>query len=115
MHEVIILDDDEDEMVDLAGNARVLTAPISSTDFESGLNLVLRNLELDGAFRLERKGRSKFLLKMIDPSKMPKWLEKARQKDVSQPPEGMFACPHCGSWFSSEFELSMHTKLHYIL
>jgi hypothetical protein len=82
---------------------------------EKGLNTILGNLELDSAFKLERKGNSRnFKLKLVDPSRVPKWIERANQ-NLNQPPEGVYACPHCGRWFSSDFELSMHTKLHYII
>lgn len=107
-HEIVILDDEESE------STNIVDAKIESADLERGLNVILQNLDLDRAFKLEVKGKDKLHLKLVEPSMMPKWIERASQ-DLRVPPEGVFECPHCGKRFNNDFELSLHTKLHYII
>ena len=86
MHEIIAMDED---IEDAPGT---LTQPLDMENFESGLSVILGNLELLSAFSLERSGKSKFRLRLVDPSKMPKWIE---EKTNSGQPQGVYACPHC--------------------
>ena len=103
MHEIVVMDDDlEDvprrEMVD---------------DFETGITNIFDNLEMSGVFKFWRRGKSKLSIDRIPGSKPPQWMT-----DIETPnrvPEGVFECPHCGKWFRTDIELSLHTKLHYII
>jgi hypothetical protein len=110
MHEIIVMDDEVED--DTSG--KIITAPIDPRDIERGMQVILENLELDQAFRLERDGKAAFKLKLVDRTRIPKWVERSKA-DMRQPPEGVYACQHCGLWFNNELELSMHTKLHYII
>ena len=115
MHEIIVMDDDDDEGgLDDRDSGRVIKTAINPGEVERGMNMILENFELEHAFRLERKNRQKYQLKLVNPSALPKWLERANS-DLKQPPEGVFVCPHCGKYLGSELELSMHTRLHYII
>jgi hypothetical protein len=90
MHEIIVLDDEvEDE-----SSGKIITVPIDPRDIERGMHVIMENLELDRAFDLERDGRSKFKLKLVDPTQIPKWVETATS-NVRRPPEGVYECPHC--------------------
>lgn len=112
IHEIVVMDD-EPEGLDFSN---VVTAPLDSRTFEKGMQVIVENLELDQAFKLEREGKNRFRLRMVDSSKMPKWiLMLGTTKTLRQTPEGVYECPHCGRWFKTELELSMHTKLHYII
>jgi hypothetical protein len=110
MHEIIVMDDEEADEI----SSHSTSLSLNATEIEKGIRVIMGKLELDRAFTLERKGKQDFRLKLVDPTLVPKWVERANS-NLNQPPEGVFACPHCGKWFSTEFELSMHTKLHYIL
>lgn len=114
MHEVIVMDDEGVNLEERGYSRKVITTAMDPNEVERGFNVILGNLELDRAFKLERRGREKFQLKLVDPSALPKWIEKAKS-DLRQPPEGVFVCPHCGKYCANELELSMHTKLHYII
>jgi hypothetical protein len=107
MHEIIAMDDEE-----LYENPRVITQPIGIENFEKGLTVIIENLELGGAFSLVRSGKSDFKMKLIDPSKIPKWIDRIKPQRA---PEGVYECMHCGAWFNTEVERDMHTKLHYII
>lgn len=116
MHEIIVMDDDVDDasLVDDRDSGRVIKSAINPGEVERGMGVIMENFELEHAFRLERKNRQKYLLKLVNPSALPKWLERANS-DLRQPPEGAFVCPHCGKYLGTQLELSMHTKLHYII
>ncbi len=107
MHEIIAMDDEE-----LDADPKVITQPLDSASFEKGLSVILENLELMGAFSLERSGKSGFKLKLIDSSRIPKWMERIKPRKA---PEGVYECMHCGKWFNTEVERDLHTKLHYII
>ena len=107
MHEIIAMDDEE-----LYENSKVITQPIDIESFQKGLSIILENLELIGAFSLERSGKSGFKLKLVDSSMMPKWIERIKPRKA---PEGVYECMHCGKWFNTEVERDLHTKLHYII
>jgi hypothetical protein len=111
MHEIIIM---EDDVIEDQGSGKVITVPLDSKEMEKGLRTIMENLELDRAFDLEGDGKNKFKLKLVDPARIPKWVDKA-SSDLRQPPEGVYECPHCGRRFNNEFEMSLHTKLHYII
>jgi hypothetical protein len=114
MHEIIVMDDDDHALTDDLDTGRAIASTINSGEVERGMNVIMENLELDHAFRLERKNRQKYQLKLVNPSALPKWLERANS-DLKQPPEGVFVCPHCGKYLGSQLELTMHTRLHYII
>src|SRR5579875_1883269 len=106
MHEIAVVDDDEDFPLEGPGKD-------SDENFEKGFKIIMERLKMDGAFVLEKVGRSKFRLLLVDHESLPTWLEEtAKPKKL---PEGVYECPHCGKWFDAELLLSMHTKLHYII
>jgi hypothetical protein len=110
MHEIVVMDDEfEDE-----SSGSIITAPIDLRDIERGMEVIMENLELDGAFKLEKDGKRGFKLRLVDSTRIPKWVERANS-NVRRPPEGVYECMHCGKWLNSELELSLHTKLHYII
>jgi hypothetical protein len=112
MHEVIVMDDDDDE--EMGSSSESSKIPRSKDEVKKGLEVILHNLELDKAFRIEDRGRNKFQIRLVDSSAIPKWVEKS-SSNATQAPDGVYVCPHCGRWCYSELELSMHQKLHYIL
>ncbi len=93
MHEIILMDDD-DTPIDGSDTGRVIKSAINPGEVERGINVIMENFELEHAFRLERKNRQRYRLKLVNPSALPKWLERANS-DLRQPPEGVFVCPHC--------------------
>jgi soluble cytochrome b562 len=111
MHEIVVMDD---EAVEDDNSRSIITAPIDPREIQRGIKTIMENLELDQAFKLDQEGKGAFRLRLVDPSKIPKWVENVTS-NPRQTPEGIYECPHCGKWCRSEFELSMHTKLHYIL
>lgn len=103
MHEIVVMDDDIEDIPrkELIG------------DFERGISNIFENLEMNGVFKFRRNGKSKFSIERIPGSTLPQWMS-----DIEKPsrvPEGVFECPHCGKWFRTDIELSLHTKLHYII
>jgi hypothetical protein len=92
MHEIIVMDDDDE--VDYEGSGKVITAAIDPKDIERGMRVIMQNLDLDRAFELQRNGKNNLKLKLVDPTQIPKWVEKATS-DLRQPPEGVYECPHC--------------------
>lgn len=90
MHEIIVMDDEVED--DKSG--KIITAPIDPRDIERGMQVIMVNLELDQAFRLERDGKAAFKLKLVDRTRIPKWVERSKA-DMRQPPEGVYACQHC--------------------
>ncbi|MGI0078173.1 MAG: C2H2-type zinc finger protein [Nitrososphaerales archaeon] len=106
MHEIIVDDEEIDQ------NSRDITQPLDMETFQQGFSVILENLELMGAFSLECEGKSKLRLKLVDGSKIPSWI---KDLSKSRTPEGVYECPHCGKWFSTEFELNLHRNLHYII
>ncbi len=108
MHEIVVMDDE-----DLSESPQTITQPLDMDTFQRGFSVILENLELMSAFSLEQDGKTKFRLKLVDPSGMPRWMEDLKTKKST--PEGVYECPHCGKWYNSEFELNLHTKLHYII
>lgn len=102
MHEIIVVDEDIDDRArkDLL------------THFELGIETILQNLDLSQSIRLQRASKNKYKLERIPGSDLPKWT-----KDIevqNRVPEGVYDCPHCGRWFRTDLELSLHTKLHYL-
>jgi len=103
MHEIVIVDDDLDDI-----DAKKL-----AEEFETGVYEVFEYLDILHAFQLRKAGRSKFLIQKVPGARLPQWME-----DIEAPqkiPGGTFACPHCGRFFRTDIELSMHTKIHYIV
>ncbi len=103
MHEIVVVEED----------GHLPRNRIPPEDFERGLGVVFENLEIDSAFKFYRVGKSKYNISRSPGSTLPQWME-----DIETPaatPEGVFACAHCGKWFATEMELSLHTKLHYII
>ncbi|MHB1909253.1 MAG: hypothetical protein ACYCQJ_10355 [Nitrososphaerales archaeon] len=109
MHEIMILDDEQEV------DSRLVTAPLDPRDIERGMQVILENLELDHAFKLEKNGRDKFTLKLVNPDNIPKWVQASSTIRTQAPPEGVYECAHCGRRFNTEIEWSLHTKLHYII
>jgi hypothetical protein len=110
MHEIVILDDEPQNVESEPG---VITLPLDPKHIEKGLGTILENLEMDHAFKIEKKNDSNFSLALTDPEKIPSWMN-----EIGKPqpvPDGVFACPHCGKWFNTEIERSLHQKLHYII
>ncbi len=108
MHEIMIIDDEEVEMT-----PGVVTVPLDSRQLEKGFEMILHNLDMNRAFTIEKKGRDKFKLNLVDPENIPAWMNDINKP--MQPPEGTFACPHCGKLFNTEIEMNLHQKLHYII
>jgi hypothetical protein len=106
MHEIVVVDDDEDSPVTTQGRSM-------DEDFEFGFRIIMDRLHMQRAFRLERSGKSKYRLVRIEGEPLPEWLEDAGKGPTI--PEGYMQCAHCGKLFDDELLLSMHTKLHYIL
>lgn len=102
MHEIVVMDDD------LEGPAQREVV----NDFDRGLDTIFSNLELTSAFRCEKHGKNKFTISRIADSELPSWMEAIEKP--TRTPEGVYECPHCGKWFGTDVELSLHTKLHYI-
>lgn len=103
MHEIVVMDEDIPD----AARLELLK------DFERGLSVVLENLQMTGAFGFKRRGKTKYVIERIPGSSLPQWMN-----DIETPsrvPDGVFECPHCGKWFNTDIELSLHTKLHYII
>lgn len=108
MHEIIMLDDEQTD-----SDPGVITVPLDPKQLERGFDTILENLEMERAFKIEKKGRDKFNLNLVDPSSIPTWLADA---DKPRPtPEGVFTCAHCGRYFPTEMQRNLHQKLHYIV
>ena len=103
MHEIVVVDEDIEDM------ARYELAK----HFERGFETILENLQLARAFRIARIGKNKFSLEKLEGANLPKWVNEI--EGSSRVPEGMFDCPHCGKLFRTDMELSLHTKLHYLI
>jgi hypothetical protein len=103
MHEVDVVDDDLDPPAALE----------LQKDFENGLSIIFENLDLTLAFRLKRRARSKYVIERIPGSELPVWMTEIEKPPIV--PEGVFVCPHCGRWFGTDIQLSMHQKIHYIV
>src|SRR5487761_751060 len=88
MHEIIVMDDEE-----LEKSPRTITQPLDMETFQQGLSVILENLELTSAFSLERDGRTKFRLRLVDSSRIPSWMEDLKTK--RRTPEGVYECAHC--------------------
>lgn len=103
MHEIVVIDEDVESFRqgELVRN------------FEVGLRTILENLDLSSAFSYEKKGNTKFTITRIPGSKLPSWMEEI--ENTPKIPEGVFECPHCGRRFNTDMELSLHTKLHYLV
>jgi hypothetical protein len=108
MHEIMIIDDEEIEMT-----PGVITVPLDSRQMEKGFDAILENLDMKRAFTIEKKGRDRFDLNLIDPSGIPSWMIEVNKPTPT--PDGMFSCPHCGKLFRTEMERNLHQKLHYII
>ncbi len=109
MHEVVVSDDEEfyDE------ESRMITQPLDAETFTRGFSVIMENLEMVGAFDLIQSGKAKYKLRLVDKTRVPRWMSEI---DGRRPtPEGILECPHCGKWFNTDIELSLHTKLHYII
>ena len=103
MHEIVIMEED--------GNTPEQQIP--PKNFERGLEVIFENLGMESSFRFFRTGKTKYQLTRIPGSHLPQWMI-----DIETPvsaPDGVFVCPHCGKWFQTEIEKSLHTKLHYII
>ena len=103
MHEIVVIDED---IEDRARKDLV-------THFEPGIETILQNLDLSQAIRLQRTSKNKYKLERIPGSTLPRWTNDIESQN--RVPEGVFECLHCGKWFRSDLELSMHTKLHYLI
>ena len=103
MHEIAIVDDDLEKAAALELNK----------DFENGISIIFENLQITSVFRLRRNSKSKYLIERIPGSELPEWMEEIEKPPVV--PEGVFVCPHCGRWFATDIQLSMHQKIHYIV
>src|SRR5579884_1790433 len=68
MHEIAVVDDDEDFPLEGPGKD-------SDENFEKGFKIIMERLKMDGAFVLEKVGRSKFRLLLVDHESLPTWLE----------------------------------------
>jgi len=104
MHEIIIMEED--------GNTPEQNIPLSL--FERGLGTIFENLEMNRAFRLSRKGKTKYEITRIPGSPLPQWMTDI-EAPVAAAPEGVFVCPHCGAYFPTQIQESLHQKLHYII
>ena len=102
MHEIVVMDDD------LESRARQDLLK----DFENGLSIIFENLDITSVFRLRRRTNSKYQIERIPGAKPPRWM--AEIETTPRVPEGVFECLHCGRRFSTDIQLSMHVKLHYI-
>jgi hypothetical protein len=103
MHEIAVVDDDLEKRA----------AYELAKDFENGLSIIFENLEITSAFRLRRSSKSKYLIERIPGSELPKWMEEIEIPSLT--PEGVFVCPHCGRYFPTDIQLSMHQKIHYLV
>jgi hypothetical protein len=103
MHEVVVIDEDIED------RARKEL----SRHFERGLTTIFENLGLANAFKLVKLSRTKYGLERIPGSVLPQWMSQIEATHVI--PEGVFECPHCGRRFPTDLQLSMHTKLHYLV
>jgi hypothetical protein len=103
MHEIVVMDDD------LEGSAgRELLK-----EFETGVYEIFDYLEIIGAFRLHRLSKSKYSIDRVPGSSLPQWMEEIEKPPII--PEGTFVCPHCGRFFPTDIQLSLHQKIHYIV
>ena len=106
MHEIVVMEDD----LEPAAAREILK------DFEEGIYSVFEYLDILKAFRLTnrgKRGKPKYSIERVPGSVLPQWMN-----DIESPPvvpEGVFVCPHCGRWFATDIELSMHTKIHYLM
>jgi hypothetical protein len=103
MHEIVIMDEDGD----------LPKGHIPSEDLERGVRTIFENLEIGHAFRIQKAGKNKYKISRISGTTLPQWMT-----DIETPPrvpEGVYECAHCGRWFRTDIELSMHTKIHYII
>ncbi len=103
MHEIVVIEEDVEGF-----RRRELVQ-----NFERGLDTILDNLELNTAFRYEKRGKNKFTLNRIPGSTAPSWMEEIEK--APKTPDGVYECPHCGRRFNTDIEMSLHTKLHYIV
>jgi hypothetical protein len=103
MHEIVVADDDLEKQA-----AFELTK-----DFENGLSIIFENLEITSSFRLRRNSKSKYVVERIPGSDLPRWMEEIEKPPLV--PEGVFVCPHCGRYFPTDIQLSMHQKIHYLV
>lgn len=103
MHEIVVMDDD----IERVAQRELLN------DFETGISTIFDNLEMSGVFKFRRTGKSRYTMERVPGSSLPQWMD-----DIETPtrvPDGVYECPHCGKWFRTDMELSLHTKLHYII
>lgn len=103
MHEIVVMDDDAEDSIQ-----RELLM-----DFETGISTIFDGLELTNVFKFRKVGKSKYSIERMPGSALPQWMN-----DIEAPsrvPDGVYECPHCGKWFRTDIELSLHTKLHYII
>lgn len=103
MHEIIVVEDD----LERTDGQELLK------DFENGLSIIFENLEITATFRLRRAGKLKYKIDRIPGSDLPTWM--AEIEAEPRVPEGVYECAHCGRRFPSDIQLSMHTKLHYLV
>lgn len=81
--------------------------------FERGLASIFQYLGLDEAFKFVKTSKSSYALQRVPGSILPKWMS-----DIEKPtrvPDNVYECPHCGRRFRTDLELSMHTKIHYLV
>jgi hypothetical protein len=103
MHEIMVAEDD----LEPAQSHELIR------DFENGLSIIFENLEITPTFRVLRTGKLRYQIDRIPGSELPTWMHEIEQ--TPKVPEGVFECLHCGRRFPTEIQLSLHTKLHYIM
>ncbi|MDG6907400.1 MAG: hypothetical protein JRN20_16635 [Nitrososphaerota archaeon] len=103
IHEIVVIDEDVEKY----------RRDEITKNFDRGLETILENLELSAAFEYEKIGKNKFKIARIAGSHLPSWMEEIEK--APRVPDGMFECPHCGKLFNTDMEMSLHTKLHYII
>ncbi len=103
MHEIVVMDEDGD----------LPKGCIPADDFKKGIGTIFENLEMDRAFHLEQTGRTKYFIERVENSVLPRWMAEIEAPQAV--PDDVFECPHCGVRFATDIELSLHTKLHYII
>ena len=103
MHEIVVIDED----IESFRQGELIR------NFDAGLQTILENLELSSAFRYEKKSNNKFTIARIPGSSLPSWMDEIEK--TPKTPEGVYECPHCGRRFNTDVEMSLHTKLHYLV
>ena len=103
MHEIVVIDED----IESFRQGELIR------NFDAGLQTILENLELSSAFRYEKKPNNKFTIARIPGSSLPSWMDEIEK--TPKTPEGVYECPHCGRRFNTDVEMSLHTKLHYLV